>query len=192
MFDYSKYPDYFNININAGRMGFRPIIVQEAAKEFSGSIILWLEAGCLITENPLEMIYYIKKHGVYCHLTHGTIKEGLHPNAIAPLDATEAVLSLPMRDSGVSGFDTSKEPVGALINRWVEVALNKDATCPKDSSRKNHRQDAVFSVILAQSGIMLDEYHSIAIKMRQDGLPLSEAKRRYNKSYALPVLTKFK
>ena len=177
-FDFSKYPSYFNIKENSGRMGFRPVAVQSAAKEFGG-IVMWLDAGCLLRENPIEVFQFIKAHGVYCPKTHGTISNCLHPNARASLNVTDDLLGVQMRDAGISAFDTSNPSAMPLIDKWASVALDKNSTAPDGSSRKNHRQDAVYSVILHKSGLPLSGYRSHAIVMRQDLLSLEDVKRRY-------------
>jgi hypothetical protein len=177
-FDFSEYPNYFSMKANAGRMGFRPIAVQSAAKEFGG-VVMWLDAGCLLTEPISEVIQYVKRVGVYCHRCSGIIATELHHNARQALGVTDDLLQLRLRDAGVCAFDTGNPKAKSLIDKWVSVALNKDITAPEGSSRKNHRQDAVFAVLLKQGGFDLDAYRTCAIRMRQDIMPLVLVKRLY-------------
>lgn len=179
-FDFSKYPSYFNMKENAGRMAFRPIITQDGSKEFGG-VILWLDAGCLLTGDITELITYVKKHGVYAHRTSGTIGQTLHPTAHKALGVTDTICNQRLRDAGIAGFDTSNPNVTKLIDDWASAALNKDATAPDGSSRKNHRQDSVFSALLYKHGFTLDNHRVLNIKMRQDNLSLAETKRRYER-----------
>lgn len=179
-FDFGKYPDYFNPSINSGRAAFRPVIVQSIAKEFGG-IVLWLDGGCLLT-HPIDVIVsYAKKHGVYCAPTRGTIEQGLYPSAIASLNASGSLLQLPMRDEGVSAFDTSNQAAMELLGRWATVALDNAITAPEGSIKKTHRQDAVFAVLLNQAGFNLDGYKTYCVAQKQQRVSLTEAKQRYER-----------
>ena len=40
-FDYSKYPDFFNIRIAQGRFAWKPVIIAEVAKQ-RGGIVCWM------------------------------------------------------------------------------------------------------------------------------------------------------
>jgi hypothetical protein len=178
-FDFSKYPSYFAIKDNSGRMGFRPVTVQQAAQEFGG-IVIWLDAGCLITGEISELITQIKKDGVYCHRTFGTIGTTLHPTAKASLNVSDAIAQIRIRDAGIAGFDTTNSKAMDLINKWAAVAVDKGSTAPDGSSKKNHRQDAVFSVLLEQAGFA-ESRRIHNIKMRQDNMPLALSQRIYQR-----------
>jgi hypothetical protein len=43
-FDYSQYPDYVNININAGEYAWKPIIIHKVFNKYK-DITLWMDAG---------------------------------------------------------------------------------------------------------------------------------------------------
>jgi len=46
-FDYSKYPAYFNIKVNAGQYAWKPVIIADTMNEFKQPVI-WMDAGTLI------------------------------------------------------------------------------------------------------------------------------------------------
>jgi len=51
VFDYSKYPEWFNINIEAGHYAWKPTIIYNTFLEYTDEIIVWMDAGNLIHEN---------------------------------------------------------------------------------------------------------------------------------------------
>jgi hypothetical protein len=181
---FENYPDHFRMENNAGRMAFRPISVQSAAKEFGG-IVIWLDAGCQLSARIDELEWIIKQTGVYCPTTQCTIAEKLYPSAHAPLSVTDDLLPLQLRDAGVCGFDTQNPQAMALIDRWAAVALDARCTAPDGSTRFNHRQDAVFAVLLNQAaaanGWTLRDRKMIDISMKRDFITLTETKHRLNR-----------
>src|SRR5437868_6095156 len=63
-FDFGKYPAYMNININAGEYAWKPVIIEECAREF-GNMVFWLDAGCLVLDNLNKVRKILKQNGVY-------------------------------------------------------------------------------------------------------------------------------
>ena len=55
IFDYSKYPEWFNINIEAGQYAWKPTIIYNTFLEYTDEILVWMDAGNLIHENLQKM-----------------------------------------------------------------------------------------------------------------------------------------
>lgn len=188
-FNFTQYPPHFDMSANGGRMAFRPVALAETPYELATlnpqpSILLWLDAGCQLRE-PLNAIRAcIMTNGIYCPCSPGTIEECLYPseNCYASLSVTGDLLPLPIRDAGICGFDISKPAVMSLINRWRSVALDKTCTAPEGSTRKTHRQDAVFAVLLNQAakanGWKLEGKKLRGLVYKQDTVTLKETKFR--------------
>lgn len=186
-FDFTKYPAHFDMSANGGRMAFRPTVLAQIAHELAilnslPSTLLWLDAGCQLRE-PLETIRAcIHRDSVYCPCAPGAIGQLLYPTSHAPLGIMEDLLSVPIRDAGTCGFETSKPEVMALLDRWATIALNPVCTAPTGSDRRTHRQDAVFAVLLNQAAKAHNWYlegrrlRGLAIK--QDNLSLKETQYR--------------
>ena len=62
IFDYSKYPSWFNINIEAGQYAWKPVIIYDTFLEFQNEIIIWMDAGNLIHDNLDKLEDFIKKN----------------------------------------------------------------------------------------------------------------------------------
>jgi hypothetical protein len=217
-FDFSKYPDHFSMTREAGRMAFRPTVLAAIAHESESrntehatetpprlstldhqpSTLLWLDAGCQLREPLHEIRACIQRDHVYSPCAPGTIEQCLHPASHSPLSVTPDLLQLPIRDAGICGFDLTEPPVlhslGAggstldLLNRWSAIALDKNATAPPGSTRRTHRQDAVFAVLLNQAAkanhwkLKTARLRGLAIK--QDTLTLAETKFRAVDSFS--------
>ena len=163
------------------------------------TILLWLDSGCQLREPLHELRACIARVGVYSPCAPGTIEATLHPAARAPLNVTEDLLTLPIRDAGICGFDLSdsvaavsdrrtnlppnrRTKILTLLDRWSEVALDKNSTAPEGSTRRTHRQDAVFAVILNQAAKAnhwtLEPKRLRGLAIKQDSLTLAETKFR--------------
>jgi hypothetical protein len=123
----------------------------------------------------------------------------LHPAARAPLGVTAELLPLPIRDAGICGFDLTAEVAAAcdrstnviaLLTRWSEVALDKNATAPTGSTRRTHRQDAVFAVLFNQAAQAnhwkLETQRLRGLAIKQDNLTLAETKFRARERMYVP------
>jgi uncharacterized protein DUF1647 len=223
-FDFEKYPGHFAIEVEAGRMAFRPTILAAIAHEFGtrntqhgtlrsvplstinfqpstallprstlntkSSQLLWLDSGCQLREPLDELRACITRDGVYSPCAPGTIENCLHPASHSALSVTSDLLKLPIRDAGICGFDLSnvaavcdrRKNITALLTRWSEIALNKNATAPEASTRRTHRQDAVFAVLLNQAARanhwILETKRLRGLAIKQDHLTPAETKFR--------------
>lgn len=190
-FDFNKYPPHFSMAENAGRMAFRPAVLAEVAHEkcaeplsisLRSPLLLWLDAGCQLRE-PLDAIKAtIQREDIYCPCAPGTIAACLHPSSHASLSVTTDLLPLPIRDAGICGFDLANPAVPKLLERWASVALDKNCTAPDGSTRRTHRQDAVFAVLLNQAAKVnnwtLQGKRLRGLTIKQDNLTLTETKFR--------------
>lgn len=81
-FNYSKYPTWFNININIGEYAWKPAIIYEVYNEFNNEIIIWMDSGNIILDNLNDLHIFIKKNNIHSGVTSGNIKDWTHPNTI--------------------------------------------------------------------------------------------------------------
>ena len=69
-----------------------------------------------------------------------------------------------------------------FLDHWGAVALDKTCTAPENSTRRTHRQDAVFAVLLGQAAQKnnwnLETKHFPSLTSKQDHLTLEETKFR--------------
>lgn len=153
MFDYSKYPSYFDIKSNAGEYAWKPVIVHDVLHEFR-CCICWMDAGNLVTEPLIWVRKIVEKSGFYSPISPRRVSDWTHPKTLKLLGASEELLDQRNLSGGCVAVSFKCSTARHLISRWRDCALKKDCIAPSGSNRQNHRQDqAVLSVLAHQSGI---------------------------------------
>ena len=146
VFDYSKYPEWFNINIGAGQYAWKPTIIYDTWLENENKIIVWMDSGNLILDNLAPLEQFIINNGIYSSQTGGTIRSWTHPKTIQYLNCNW--LNEVNRNGACMGFNTNIYFVKEFLLEFNNCAQEKECIFPDGSSRQNHRQDqAVFSVL---------------------------------------------
>jgi hypothetical protein len=153
LFDYSQYPDFFNIKINAGEYAWKPVILCNVLNEFK-CCICWMDAGNLVTEPLVWLRRIINVVGMYSPHSSGIISDWTHPKTLEFLNASNNLLHKPNLNGAGVAVRYQNPKARDVVNQWEKCALIRECIAPRGSSRKNHRQDqAVLSVIAHQSGI---------------------------------------
>jgi hypothetical protein len=159
-FDYSKYPDYFNINVNAGEYAWKPVIIKECfdtiCNLYNDNIILWMDAGNKITGSIKKIEMLIKNNCIYSPITSGGILKNRHTNLSKgwvhqktyDLIGNNINGGYNMRAGGTIGFNCNNKWVIELLDKFSKYACNKDIIAPESSNRLNHRQDLSILTIL--------------------------------------------
>ncbi len=154
-FDYSRYPAFFNIRVNAGEYAWKPVIFSEVFEECRCSVG-WFDAGNLLYEPLYRMRKVVQTMGFYSPLAKGTIAEWTHPATLAWLNAGASIA----RCQNLAGYCVAanyRSPKARqFVERWKQCALTKDCIAPAGSNRGNHRQDmSVLSILARQIGLPL-------------------------------------
>ncbi|MGH7885586.1 MAG: DUF1647 domain-containing protein [Thermodesulfobacteriota bacterium] len=153
LFDYSLYPDYFNIKTRAGEYAWKPVILYEVLNEFK-CCVCWMDAGNLLIEPLFWLRIITRTLGMYSPYSLETVSLWTHPKTLSFLNASSNILAKRNLNGACVSISYKNEKAQKLAERWKEYALIKECIAPEGSSRKNHRQDqAVLSVIAHQSGI---------------------------------------
>lgn len=146
VFDYTKYPEWFDINIEAGHYAWKPTIIYNTFLEYTDEIIVWMDAGNLINENLQKLEEFLIHNYIYSATSSGTIKDWSHPLTIKYLNCTTT--NYQNRNGACMGFNTKIDLVKDFITEFYNCAKDKNCIAPPGSSRKNHRQDqAVFTIL---------------------------------------------
>jgi hypothetical protein len=159
-FDYSKYPDYFNIKVNAGEYAWKPVIIKECFDTFcdlyNDNIVLWMDAGNMITGSIKRLEILIKNNNIYSPVTSGGILKNRHTDInkgwvhqkTYDLIGNNIRETYNMRAGGTIGFNCNNSWVVELISKFSMYACDKDIIAPEGSNRLNHRQDLSILTIL--------------------------------------------
>jgi len=149
-FDYSKYPAYFNIRVNAGQYAWKPAIIADTMNEFKRPVI-WMDAGTLIHARLDRTRNVIKEHGLFIRksVLNCLISRCIHPETLRYLGLPDKWLDSLDFEAGFIGVDYANIKVREIINRWKECALVRECIAPEGSNKSNHRQDqAVLTVLI--------------------------------------------
>ena len=155
-FDYSKYPSYYNININAGEYAWKPAIINEVTNELlleNGHIqyLLWCDSGNKLYDSKLNRVCnFLNKNLIYSPITSGNVRCWTHPLTLRwfSIDMGSQLLIQENRNGAILGFNITNPDVVNFIKEFARCASIKDCIAPEGSSRQNHRQDqAVFTIL---------------------------------------------
>lgn len=146
IFDYSKYPSWFNININAGEYAWKPVIIYNTYIENKDEIIIWMDSGNIITDDLATLKNSLDCNYLHSGDTDGDIEKWTHPTTIKYLNCNN--LKNRNKNGACMGFNTKQAWVKEFIEYFYKCACDKECIAPESSSRLNHRQDqAVFTIL---------------------------------------------
>ena len=163
-FDYSKYPSFFNINIDKGVYAWKPSLIFETINEFGNDNYIWLDAGCMLTIDITNIFSYIEEFGLYISDSSGMIKDiYTHQDTFTNMNADRNTYQLQNRNAAKIAFSTHHFWVYCLINLWRLAALNKNIIAPEGSSLEHHRFDQSILSILFE-----DFYNKLKFPIHND------------------------
>lgn len=171
LFDYSKFPGYFNIKVNAGEYAWKPVIFSDILNEYK-SCVCWMDAGNVVTKPLFWMRRITRKIGMYSPRSSGCISDWTHPKTLEFLDVSKNLLNKYNLTGGCVSAYYQNSKSREIVSQWKKCAIVRDCIAPKGSSKKNHRQDqAVLSVLAHQSNItrnMPTSYYGFKIHQNID------------------------
>ncbi|KAG0301948.1 hypothetical protein BGZ98_007933 [Dissophora globulifera] len=151
-FNYSAYPDFWNINVARGEYGWKAGIIKEVADKYRG-LVLWFDSGNLMSLDFLRYLPgYLEKNGFWSPMSAGSIQEYTHPGLPQFYgESIEAYEDETNCSGGAVAFDASNDEIyNGILNEWFKCSMNKECIAPTGSSRTNHRQDQAALTFLAK------------------------------------------
>lgn len=180
-FDFSAYPEYFDIHVNAGEYAWKPVIVWEALRE-SNAPVCWMDAGNALVDDLDGLRKALSVNGFYSPYSSETIGMWTHPGTLRYLGLDEAWRSDSRNLNGACiAFDPAREKALRLAKEWRDGALVRDCIAPKGSDRSNHRQDQALLTVLAYRDGLVEgvDHDALGFKTHQDpesNLPIAIAR----------------
>jgi hypothetical protein len=166
IFDYSAYPSYFNINVNAGEYAWKPVIIDLSKDMFpSCRWVFWMDSGNVVHEPLHKVREILDKNYLYSPKSLDTIEKWTHPKTLHffNISSSDPLLQKAPRNGAAIAFDRTIDWVQLLLKKWSLGAQIPDCICPSGSSRENHRQDqAVFTLLY---------YHYLDLHLFSDEYP---------------------
>lgn len=139
-FKFSKYPDYFNIKINAGEYAWKPVIIYKELTQ-NEKPILWMDAGNVITNKMKMFDIYIHYFGFYSPYSSGNIQKWTHPSTLNFYGFDKKMQNKRNLNGAIVGINKNIPSVLNLSESLHNNSLKKHVIAPEGSSRENHRQD---------------------------------------------------
>ena len=149
-FEYSKYPSFFNVKVNAGEYAWKPVIINTVLNEFKTSVC-WLDGGNKVIKPLKNIRKLIELYGFYSPFSKGIVSQWTHIKSLECLGISndKNILNKRNINGACIAANYKNKKVRKLIKIWNDCALNKSCIAPEGSSRINHRQDqAILSALV--------------------------------------------
>ncbi|CAB4380315.1 unnamed protein product [Rhizophagus irregularis] len=161
LFDWSKYPSFWNISIARGEYAWKPGMIYEISQKYPG-VIIWLDSGTKVQEKFFRNVnkFLDESNGFVSPSSPGLMINWTHPGIYDYFNDDHTKYdNLPNCNGASIAFDTKRTQ--SLIDSWYECALEKDCIAPPGSSRANHRQDqTLLTYLAAREGRICDQDRS--------------------------------
>ncbi|CAH1763313.1 14881_t:CDS:1 [Entrophospora sp. SA101] len=152
VFNFSKYPSFWDINEGRGEYAWKPGMIKEVSKDYPGTLI-WLDSGTKVERFLFKKLKIFTEtfDGFVSPKSPGFMNEWTHPGVYDYYKDDHSKYDKLMNcNAAFVIFDTYR--VQYLIDEWYDCALVKDCIAPVGSSRVNHRQDQTILTYLAAKG----------------------------------------
>ena len=151
-FNYSNYPSFFDIRIENGQYAWKPVLLWEVAQEVKTGVLLWCDAGNILTHNSKEIYNIILMQGIFSPISSGDVRFWTHPGMQDYFCIENSpILDLPPRNGAILGFNLDHPDIMTFMKEYSILAHKKECIAPEGSSRENHRQDqSLFTILYYQ------------------------------------------
>jgi len=155
-FRFNEFPEFVSKKDKDGKIGsysWKPQIINECIKKYNQNV-LWLDAGCKINKKLRLIRIILNVKGIYVASSVGKIFEWTHNESIEKINFPKKYLNKNNFASGMVGINPEKKYGKDFLEEWAQLSLNQDIIAPKNSSRKNHRQDqSILTMLIYKNGL---------------------------------------
>lgn len=146
-FPYIEYPDFYNINIDAGKYAWKSSVIKRSIDEFNLPTI-WFDAGNIL-KNPNKIINTLFHHGFYSPYSSGRVKDWTFGSVINHFKHIKNINRKRNLNGACVCFNPLNNIAMKLLKDWEFMSSNIHLISPEGSSRINHRQDQSLLTLLA-------------------------------------------
>lgn len=170
-FEFSNYPEHVNLSSqDNGAYAWKPIIIEEILN-LSKGLVLWCDAGNLLTRNLSSLKRHLIINGFYSPLSSENIEKWSHPKTLDYLNFPKNKYLKRNLNAAVVGI-RYKSRYRELVDLWKTSALQKDLILPEGANSSNHRWDQTLLTLIYyrdyQKLYSLKTYFVFGIKVHQD------------------------
>lgn len=149
-FNFEEYPKFISERRDnhekLGEYGWKGIIFKTELTN-SESSVLWLDAACVLTKNPLLIKLLISAYGFFATYSSNNISDWTHKDTLNYLNFPKNLYSKRNFMSGIVGSNKSNSSLN-LVSQWSKYSQIEECIAPKNSNRFNHRQDQAVLTLL--------------------------------------------
>jgi len=150
-FDFEKYPKFLSERDKFGKLGayaWKSAILNEVLEHENKDIVLWLDAGNILTSSLKRLKKVVLLNNFYSPLSAGNLIDWCHPKTLQFLNAPKYIFKKANLTGGLVAFNTASSFAKDLAKKWYKNSMIEDCIAPPDSDRNNHRQDqSVLSIL---------------------------------------------
>lgn len=131
----------------AGAYAWKSWIVFKMYQEVQDGILVWCDAGNLLT-NPHLVMEITNDYGIYSPFATDTNERWTHPDTFKYMNA-EKTKGYAMRASGFLSMVCSNPMVYEFLEQWKTYSMRPEVIIPEGSSKANHRWDqSIWSILM--------------------------------------------
>lgn len=149
-FNFDEYPKFISERRDnhekLGEYGWKGIIFKTELTN-SESSVLWLDAACVLTKNPLLIKLLISAYGFFATYSSNNISDWTHKDTLNYFNFPKNLYSKRNFMSGIVGSNKSNSSLN-LVSQWSKYSQIEECIAPKNSNRFNHRQDQAVLTLL--------------------------------------------
>lgn len=152
-FNYVEYPSYFNINIDAGKYAWKPIVIYITFHTYKLPLI-WLDSGCNIEGSFDGIFRHIKKYKVWSEKGFHILKPYTHNGMAQFFNVNSTILNLRSCSLATVAFMYPSILSEKILSTWKKCSLTLSCISPNGSNLLNHRYDqSAFTIISYIAGV---------------------------------------
>jgi len=148
IFPFALYPDYVQMEHEAGFYAWKPLLLSLVAQEFPLENLIWMDAGNIVKDDLQRLNQFITVNGVFTGVSIGGIDTWTHPTTLEKMKCPPEWYRLPNRNAACVGFCLTRPYAVKLLQNWSNAALRKEWIAPEGCSRLNHRHDQSLLTVL--------------------------------------------
>ena len=159
-FNYSKYPGYFNIKVEAGAYAWKPIIISDVMHEFQCDL-LWMDAGTIVHE-PLNKVrelihrqgFHAVAAGAEAYTKPYTVGKFTRGTTLALMDCPDHYRDKGMVLADFIGVSHANDKARTMVDEYKRYALIEECIAPTDCGKHDHAHDqSIISVLVYRFGL---------------------------------------
>lgn len=168
-FEFNAYPPHFSMSESAGSYAWKPAAVERELNQSEDSLLLWLDAGDVLTRPLTNVRRAIRECGLWSPASAGTIEEWTHATTLARFAMDSKTLRSSNLNGAIIGVDRRSRKAKLAVHWWSLAARDRDWIAPNGSDRSNHRQDqSLITCIAAALSISCFPTNTLELATHQD------------------------